>query len=446
MKNATGRRPAPPMPPSLAAKPEWASYWQRMLRIMENPDTDDGPPEMVCDVCGISDATVYCPADRAHFCDACDASHHSVSALLLRHTRVPLCHSPFQFGECPEHPPELIESVCLDCAKLMCNHCILLADHPPDHNLISTIDAFRASPPLQPSDSLPQQLVETLEILHKRMLAVRANFTEVRDSLDKHVEELLHRSTQIRRQRTEVLESIRREVNVQVECESKHLPSKVLSNLMFLEWTAAFHLHQRICLPMGDYLVARANYEKGREFLVPFILEGASYEPEIARKWLEARLPATVTAPVSPHGPSLVDDQVTAPITVGGTIDVIPAAVSDRLGPRSEMMPGGFDAARPPSVTGDGGILVAHPPRQHDVIYASKKSDKLRLSSQASSASEAPSSSEGSKLAARPSIPPRPKGSTLRELMLASSDFVEEVGKSTIGLESGQQSYPMSSR
>ncbi|KAF4707573.1 Clusterin-associated protein 1 [Perkinsus olseni] len=401
--SASPSRPLPSIPPSLAAKPEWASYWQRLLRIIENPTFDKEPPEMVCDVCGTALASVYCPADRAHFCDACDASHHSVSALLLRHSRVPLCQSPFQFGECPEHPPQLIESVCLDCAKLMCQHCILLTDHPPHHELISTIDVFRASPPPLPSDDQQRHLVRTVELLHKRMLAVRSNFVAVRDALDKHLGDLLTRSSDIRHQRTEALDSIRREV---------------LTDLIHFEWSAAFYLHQRLCLPMGEYLVARANYERGREFLVPVLREEAINEEKLAMKWLESRLPATVTAP----------------LTVSGTMDVFPAAVGDRLGPRTELMPGGFDAAEPPAVVGDGGLVVAHPTRQHDVVYASKKSDKLRTSSQASSrrseaTSEVIDSSNGSKLSPRPSTPARPKSSTLRELMLASSGFVDEVNK-----------------
>ncbi|KAF4666352.1 Clusterin-associated protein 1 [Perkinsus olseni] len=414
-------RPLPSIPPSLAAKPEWASYWQRLLRIIENPTFDKEPPEMVCDVCGTALATVYCPADRAHFCEACDASHHSVSALLLRHSRVPLCQSPFQFGECAEHPPELIESVCLDCAKLMCQHCVLLTDHPPHHQLISTIDVFRASPPPLPSDDQQRHLVRTIELLHKRMLSVRSNFVAVRDALDKHLADLLTRSSGINHQRTEVLDSIRREV---------------LTDLIHFEWSAAFYLHQRLCLPMGEYLVARANYERGREFLVPVLREQAINEKELATKRLESRLPSTVTAP----------------LTVSGTMDVFPAAVGDRLGPRTELMPGGFDAAEPPAVVGDGGLVVAHPARQHDVVYASKKSDKLRTSSQASSRrSEATldviDSSSGNEPPPRPLTPARPRSSTLRELMLASSGFVDEVNKRSItSSNSSSQSYPMSSR
>ncbi|KAF4718743.1 Clusterin-associated protein 1 [Perkinsus olseni] len=322
---ASPSRPLPSIPPSLAAKPEWASYWQRLLRIIENPTFDKEPPEMVCDVCGTALATVYCPADRAHFCEACDASHHSVSALLLRHSRVPLCQSPFQFGECPEHPPQLIESVCLDCAKLMCQHCVLLTDHPPHHELISTIDVFRASPPPLPSDDQQRHLVRTIELLHKRMLSVRSNFVAVRDALDKHLGDLLTRSSDINHQRTEALDSIRREV---------------LTDLIHFEWSAAFYLHQRLCLPMGEYLVARANYERGREFIVPVLREQAINEKELATKWLESRLPSTVTAP----------------LTVSGTMDVFPAAVGDRLGPRTELMPGGFDAAEPPAVVGVSGL------------------------------------------------------------------------------------------
>ncbi|EER14184.1 hypothetical protein Pmar_PMAR029248 [Perkinsus marinus ATCC 50983] len=100
---------------------------------------------------------------------------------------------------------------------------------------------------------------------------------------------------------------------------------------------------------MGDYLVARTNYDRGREFLVPVLREKTANETELARKWLEARLPPMVATAVV-H--STIIGQVTAPLTVSGTMDIFPAAVGDRLGPKTELMPGGFDAADPPTVIG----------------------------------------------------------------------------------------------
>ncbi|KAF4661134.1 hypothetical protein FOZ61_003491 [Perkinsus olseni] len=60
-----------------------------------------------------------------------------------------------------------------------------------------------------------------------------------------------------------------------------------------------------------------------------------------------------------PRARSVEIIQVTASLTVSGTMDVFAAAVGDRLGPRTELMPGGFDAAEPPAVVGDGGLVVA---------------------------------------------------------------------------------------
>ncbi|OEH76035.1 b-box zinc finger domain-containing protein [Cyclospora cayetanensis] len=67
----------------------------------------------MCEVCTFLPATLFCPADRAHLCDECDQLHHSASRLLARHKRLPVTHSPFQFGQCPNHPSEMIDCVCM---------------------------------------------------------------------------------------------------------------------------------------------------------------------------------------------------------------------------------------------------------------------------------------------------------------------------------------------
>ncbi|EER14183.1 hypothetical protein Pmar_PMAR029247, partial [Perkinsus marinus ATCC 50983] len=71
--------------------------------------------------------------------------------------------------------------------------------------------SVRASPPLLPSDTEQKQLVRTIELLHKRMLSVRSNFVTVRDALNKHLEDLLKHSSQLKHQRSEALDSIKRE-------------------------------------------------------------------------------------------------------------------------------------------------------------------------------------------------------------------------------------------
>lgn len=69
--------------------------------------------ELICEVCEISAADLYCEADRAHFCTRCDVKHHGQNKLLEKHVRRGIEHSPYQFGLCEAHPTERYEAVLL---------------------------------------------------------------------------------------------------------------------------------------------------------------------------------------------------------------------------------------------------------------------------------------------------------------------------------------------
>jgi len=79
-----------------------------------------------CEICDEADATIYCGQDKAHLCADCDAEHHASSKLLMKHSRYPIYHSPFQFGFCSQHTADRYECVCLECGVMLCQLCLLV--------------------------------------------------------------------------------------------------------------------------------------------------------------------------------------------------------------------------------------------------------------------------------------------------------------------------------
>ncbi|CAD7947626.1 unnamed protein product [Amoebophrya sp. A25] len=233
---------------------------------------------MSCEICEQKTALVYCVNDRAHFCRGCDVEHHSQDALLQKHRRLGIEHSPYQFGMCDIHPSERYEAVCLDCSTLLCSHCILIGSHAgpdfADHNLVSTLDAFkqamaaignktnlalstksRSSSGEGRHDMLnpDPEAASTREALEKRMETRQEQLQEVHKSFEgmrKRVESVLkrclHTVTEVQDRKLQYLHARRREM---------------LAQLLLLEWLDAFYEHARITLSPVDFLRSARRHE-----------------------------------------------------------------------------------------------------------------------------------------------------------------------------------------
>ncbi|KAK6157572.1 hypothetical protein DH2020_011820 [Rehmannia glutinosa] len=57
-----------------------------------------------CDTCHAATSTVYCRADSAYLCSACDADIHSSNPLARRHHRVPVPNPLNLYGQLAEKP------------------------------------------------------------------------------------------------------------------------------------------------------------------------------------------------------------------------------------------------------------------------------------------------------------------------------------------------------
>jgi len=193
-------------------------------------------------------ATVYCPADRAHLCPDCDRDHHQLSAVFAKHKRVPVEHSPMQFGHCPYHPDERVECVCFECFDFVCSRCILIGSHAmkefKDHRLVSNVDSFktammRTSPADLDTKGNQTRLQSSLEEKHQELTDVYVNFERLQDKLNRILESCCSSIDSIQKRRVGYIQSLRRQL---------------LSQLLSIEWFESHLAHARFSLPPGEFL------------------------------------------------------------------------------------------------------------------------------------------------------------------------------------------------
>ncbi|KAL8446580.1 hypothetical protein Emed_005034 [Eimeria media] len=209
----------------------------------------------MCEVCELLPATLFCPADRAHLCDECDELHHSGSRLLSRHKRLPVTHSPFQFGQCPNHPSEMIDCVCMVCFVALCPHCILIGHHSAadfsEHPLISTLDAYKmsmqgTSPSEEALTMRREKILGDLQGNHRLLSRLHANFSSVHRRIDDSNKALLTQLQGLKHRQVGFLQAVKREL---------------LTEFLLIEWMEAFFSHLRLALCPSDYLTYQHRHD-----------------------------------------------------------------------------------------------------------------------------------------------------------------------------------------
>lgn len=203
----------------------------------------------ICEMCDINISTLYCESDKAHLCASCDEFHHSSTRLLSKHQRVPVSQSPYQFGFCPHHSTERIDSVCMNCYISLCPHCILIGQHSSgdaaEHILISTTDAIRmAYSGVSQSDlelhKRKKQLADYLSGRHNHINDIRSNYDEIQERIEIASKSLLQQLASLRERKISFIMSIKRQL---------------LTELLLIEWMEAFFAHLRLALLPSDFLV-----------------------------------------------------------------------------------------------------------------------------------------------------------------------------------------------
>ena len=277
------------LPEIVSNIPDWQSFYKQL----EGLNLQVAAPTaftLACDRCEKSSATIYCPQDRAHFCDYCDSAHHQSSKLLIKHQRLPLYHSPFQFGFCSLHPAERYESVCLDCGELVCRICLLAGSHAEltNHKIIGTIEAFQMSQNGSATTHLTEmhgKLLKGLQTRHKELGGVKANSEEVGETLEKQLRAVVGGVDAQGSAKINVLQAVKRQA---------------LLRLLTLEWSESFLVHMRLSLGIESWL------RRGRTWF-----GGEGDISESAKWWFifgrdekadERDLPAWLSSPINVIG------------------------------------------------------------------------------------------------------------------------------------------------
>ncbi|ORM41515.1 uncharacterized protein BXIN_2477 [Babesia sp. Xinjiang] len=212
-------------------------------------------PEPICEMCESSVAQWYCHSDKAHFCNACDTKHHSVTPIFSRHVRVSSSQSPVQFGVCESHPSEIIDVVCLQCNRALCSHCILFDAHSDpsffDHPLMSTVDAYECA--MHKNSESDVELHKRMETItgrvrnrHELLSQLYANFNNVRQKIDAATALLLEQLGSMRRRKLQYIEAIKREAELE---------------MLQMKWVEAFMSHLLLALNPADFITNRKKYE-----------------------------------------------------------------------------------------------------------------------------------------------------------------------------------------
>ncbi|ORD93910.1 TRI36 [Enterospora canceri] len=153
----------------------------------------------ICHKCQKQEAIVYCPSERASFCDECDQVVHA-DAFLKRHERkyFKTCGQS-KFINCFDHATKTIEYYCIDCAEPICSYCKVTGSHSqPEragHKIISFVEACESLSKDIKSSSEPlvgysERIYKEIEKLHENSLAFRENIKKVRFQIDKEYKNL----------------------------------------------------------------------------------------------------------------------------------------------------------------------------------------------------------------------------------------------------------------
>ncbi|KAL6122750.1 hypothetical protein NUSPORA_00006 [Nucleospora cyclopteri] len=108
---------------------------KRILPIYEitfeyNPEFEKtGRNKNICHKCLKVEAIVYCPSERASFCNECDHAVHA-DAFLQRHERkyFDSCGQR-KFINCKNHETKTIEYFCVNCLEPICSYCKINGSH-----------------------------------------------------------------------------------------------------------------------------------------------------------------------------------------------------------------------------------------------------------------------------------------------------------------------------
>ena len=129
----------------------------------------------ICHKCLNEEAVMYCPSERASFCQTCDDAVH-FDAFLKRHERkyFDKCGQK-KFINCKDHTTKTVEFYCTDCSLPICSYCKVSGSHASpefaNHNIISFVKACDTlSECIKDSSTILQNQSTQIEIEKKNFI------------------------------------------------------------------------------------------------------------------------------------------------------------------------------------------------------------------------------------------------------------------------------------
>ncbi|SOV19221.1 conserved Plasmodium protein, unknown function [Plasmodium gaboni] len=221
----------------------------------------------VCEYCYSTKAITYCYNDKVHLCDICDIKHHEKNKILKNHKRIHISESPYQFGKCPYHINELIESVCMKCFCTLCPSCILIGTHSKcfdqdddnnNHPIMNIKDAFILSNQRKSLSDISLQnrktrILELLKKKHKLLSEIYSNYSSLQKRIDMLYQYIMNEIKFLKKKKINFLMSLKR---------------AVLSELLIIEWMEAFFFHTKLSLNISDFII----YQKKHQLLMQYLI------------------------------------------------------------------------------------------------------------------------------------------------------------------------------
>eukprot|EP00933_Yihiella_yeosuensis_P041158 TRINITY_DN35585_c0_g1_i2.p1 TRINITY_DN35585_c0_g1~~TRINITY_DN35585_c0_g1_i2.p1 ORF type:complete len:504 (+),score=94.51 TRINITY_DN35585_c0_g1_i2:126-1637(+) len=202
-----------------------------LVHFEYDPEMHDRLALPLCDNCGLQAALLYCEADDAVLCRACDAKIHSSHSIACRHVRVEVNRRPENpNGSCPEHPEQDADQYCAECRTPVCSLCRSLGSHSSGqaakHKLIPLFEAYQHA--LQHSKagsdgSAPaRQKIEAKLVaeLDGRLVAVREQTQELEDKIYDHIQQAVKHGQELAEEQASLFLADELEAKRQLEYSS----------------------------------------------------------------------------------------------------------------------------------------------------------------------------------------------------------------------------------
>lgn len=231
---------------------------------------------ITCENCEQHPAVVFCKADSASLCRACDEQMHQ-SKLSQKHQRVPLESGPQAFASCRQHSDRLVEYYCPTCSRPVCVSCKMIGHHSTGeaakHRLVTVQEAFRTvSEAASAHDPI---LAQRRSAINQRLSLVSERAKAVQDNADA-IQRLL--ADLYARAEADVRAIARRKLNV-LRGDCREL-DRELAEISQLE---LFVRYQRDGSNATQFILDWAHHQRLRNELhaFPFAREGIDVEADI---------------------------------------------------------------------------------------------------------------------------------------------------------------------